>query len=111
MMTEYRVTAQDVIDCATEIVEQHGWARSSWPQHGPAPRCIRAALSDAWKHLSGNDPRAESSSLSGAIRRVSEAIYGPRCIGGILEWEYHKSTDKAAVLEMLRKASDLARET
>jgi hypothetical protein len=107
-MTTYRVTAQDVCDCAREIIENHGWQRSAWPQHGPAPRCIRAALSDAWKHLSGNDPRAKGTALSVALRLVSQAIYGKaEAVGGIMEWEYRKATDQAAVVEVLRKAASL----
>src|SRR5436305_12797173 len=108
-MNLYRVTAEDIITCAAEIIDKHGWARSAWPKHGPAPRCIRAALEDAWKHLHDNDPRADSKSLTEAIRRVSEAIYGPGCIGGIVEWEYKKRTDRAQVLQMLAGAADLAK--
>src|SRR5436305_13204234 len=94
-MNLYRVTAEDIITCAAEIIDKRGWARSAWPKHGPAPRCIRAALEDAWKHLHYTDPRADSKSLTEAIRRVSEAIYGPGCIGRIGECEDRKRTDSA----------------
>jgi hypothetical protein len=109
MMTTYRVSAQDILSCAVEIIEEHGWARGEYRNEYRkwtlGRRCIRAALRDAWMYLCDNDPRADATALTEAINRVSGAIYKPGTIGGIMDWEYRLSTDTAAVLDVLRRAA------
>jgi hypothetical protein len=107
MMTDYRVTAQDILACAIEIIDQFGWERGAYPEHGPQPRCIRAAIRDAAEQLGCNDAPGSASAVYGAHRRVSEAIYGKPTVGGIMDWEYHTRTTTDKVREILHKAMDL----
>lgn len=98
------VTADDVLVYARRLISDFGWRRMAWPQHGPMPRCIRAAISCAAQDL--DLPRA-SRPQTDALRRVSEAIYGRGSVGGILDWEHHKHTNKDAVIALLQKAIEM----
>lgn len=98
------VTVTEIIAGAIRLIEDFGWERQAWPEHGPMPRCIRAALWDSSKQLHCN---MRSIHLS-AVRRVSEAIYDKRgTIGGITDWEFKRRVDQATVLAVLHKAIEM----
>jgi hypothetical protein len=99
------VTTDDVLVYARRIIADFGWQRQAWPINGPLPRCIRAAIDCAAQSL--ELPRA-SRVQTDALRRVSEAIYGTRgSVGGIIDWEHYKRTNKEAVMAMLQKAIEM----
>lgn len=97
-------TADDVLVYAKRVISEWGWQRQAWPLHGPAPRCIRAAIGHAALEL---ELPARSTAHTDALRRVSEAIYGRGSVGGILDWEHRKRTDKDAVIALLQKAIEM----
>jgi hypothetical protein len=97
-------TADDVLVCAKRIITQYGWERMAWPMHGPLPRCIRCAIGCAAQDL---ELPARSTAHSDALRRVSEAIYGRGSVGGILDWEHRKATNRDSVIALLQKAIEM----
>jgi hypothetical protein len=94
-------TTDDVLVTAKRIITDYGWQRLAWPSHGPRPRCIRCAISCAAQEL---ELPIKSKEVLLALHRVSAAIYGQGCIGGILEWEHRKRTDRDSVIALLQKA-------
>jgi hypothetical protein len=97
-------TADDVLVYAKRIIVDFGWQRMAWPQYGPAPRCIRSAIGCAAQDL--ELPR-RSTALADALRRVSEALYGRGSVGGILDYEHRKSTNRDTVIALLQKAIEM----
>src|SRR5436305_5498528 len=97
-------TTDDVLVTAKRIIAEWGWQRLAWPVHGPLPRCIRCAIACAGAEL---EMPTKSREMLFALHRVSAAIYGRGCIGGILDWEHRKRTDRDAVIAMLQKAIEM----
>ena len=98
-------TTDDVLVTAKRIIAEWGWQRLAWPVHGPLPRCIRCAIGCAAIEL---ELPARSTAHTDALRRVSEAIYNRRgSVGGIMDWEHRKRTDKDAVIALLQKAIEM----
>lgn len=96
-------TADDILCGAKEYIVKFGWERNAWPEHGPGPRCIRAAL-----HAAAIKLDCEGHEVHGAaIRRVSGAIYGRGQVGGINDWEHKKAVNKDSVIAMLQKAIEM----
>lgn len=96
-------TVDDILCDAKGIINSFGWQRLAWPQHGPMPRCIRAAL---WA-AAENFHAVGTSAHTYALRRVSEAIYRRGAVGGINDWEHRKSTNKDVVIAVLQKAIEM----
>jgi hypothetical protein len=93
----------EILREATDLIRTFGWEHGGYSLHGAAKRCIRKAV---WDAATGLAPRAPEPHV--ALQRISEAIYGRRgCVGGINDYEYRKTTDKAAVIAMLDKAIQL----
>lgn len=97
------VTADDVLVYAKRLINDFGWQRLAWSVHGPAPRCIRSAISGAAQDLEAMSTVAHTD----ALRRVSEAIYGRGSVGGIMEFEFRKRTTTEAVVALLQKAIEM----
>lgn len=96
-------TADDVLVYAKRILAEWGWQRMAWPRHGPMPRCIRCALYCAAEDLDALNTRAHTD----AARRVSEAIYGRGSVGGIMDYEHRKATNRDTVIALLQKAIEI----
>jgi hypothetical protein len=97
------VAVDDILCEAKRIITEYGWERQAWPEYGPMPRCIRAAIGAAATQYDavGSDVH------TGALRRVSEAIYKRGAVGGITDWEHYKRTNKDSVVAMLQKAIEI----
>lgn len=94
-------TADDVLVIAKRIITEFGWERMAHPVYGPAPRCIRSAITCAAIDL---QLPARSTQVQDALFRVSEAIYGPGTVGGINDWEHKKKVNRDVVIALLQKA-------
>lgn len=99
------MTTAGLLSHAATLIDQFGWKRNAFPmEYGPMPKSIRAALFWAAREADcvGMPEHTD------ALRFVSEAIYGPKHVGGITDWEHRKATNKAKVLDVLRKAAEAA---
>lgn len=97
-------TVDDILCEAKKLIVNFGWERQAWPQYGPMPRCIRAAISDAATQFKCQG----TSTHTDALRRVSEAIYNKRgAVGGITDWEHYKRVNKDSVVAMLQRAIEM----
>lgn len=105
--SDSEVSVEEILRGALKLIEDFGWEEQGWALHGARPRCIRKALWDSAARLCPEVGHRQFPPLNEALRRVSEAIYDkPGAVGGILDWEYKRRTDREAVIAVLRKAID-----
>ena len=96
------ITEEQILNGALDLIRTGGWEPNG---NGKGPRGIRAAIFDAWTELGGDYP-SEVPIVQAVLLRVSSAIYGPRRVGGINEWEYKKGRTQEDVIAVLLKAID-----